>query len=323
MIIDRGIVRVGMEIEIAQFSNSVTFTDVAEELIQAGYMMGERDDWLETHTYGCTCTRMGCRQVRSGDVVIPPLVSLTYDASLPSEGAEFVTSTILLAESGLAPLREIWDITTRNAVWNNTATNRRGNAASPSIHLHVSAQAPDVEAKSFSMPGASVDMQDTVHLLSLFAPEFLALASMAAETRGLHFRQPLRVPVDNRHHGFINAKNVSFGEQVYLEWRMWEAAYQDWDYVEAVTYLSAVITRALLSRDTFKNMMAMGYAYPYEEKEMLMAVQKDSLDDALAQVSLARLRLLRDVCLGEIDDDPHGADILANLFMKAEEVYDR
>src|SRR5690606_25973736 len=142
MLVERGVVKVGIEIEIPTWKNGRNYAAVVKDLLNAGYMMGEERHWREIHTYRCRC-EYGCALVRSGDVYVPPLVSATYDASLPREGGEFVVSPVVLLD-GLTPIREIWDIVTRDAVWTDQLPDRRGdNLCSPSIHLHCSVTLPN------------------------------------------------------------------------------------------------------------------------------------------------------------------------------------
>src|SRR5690606_41061365 len=84
MLVERGVVKVGIEIEIPTWKNGRDYRAVVRDLLNAGYMMGGERNWQEIHTYGCQC-EYGCGLVRSGDVYVPPLVSATYDSSLPCE----------------------------------------------------------------------------------------------------------------------------------------------------------------------------------------------------------------------------------------------
>lgn len=324
MLIERGAVRVGMEIEIALFKEGSSYQKVAQRLIDAGFMEGKMDDWQEYHRYGCTCV-LGCGTVRSGNVIDPPLVSLTYDASLPRSGAEFVTSPVVIGPYGLQPLRPIWDIVTEKAVWNNKLADRNGGIASPSIHLHVSvdtASGKDYNEPARSPREAEATRDDCMHALSLFAPEFIALASAAGYKRGLAYRKPTRFPDGQRgHHGFIHIRNIIPKRKVYIEWRMFEAAYDNWDYVESAAFLAAALTRALLKPDAISHLMAGGYNYPFDGGALNNAIRKDDTDALLKLVHLRRLNFLREFCLEQLDDDIEGARLVRVLFENTEKLY--
>ena len=98
MHINKGVIKVGMEIEVAAWKGEYSYQKVARDLIKAEYMQGPASQWDNYHNYHCTCKTGGCIHVRRGHIMLPPLVSLTYDASLPTTGAEFIISPILMAD---------------------------------------------------------------------------------------------------------------------------------------------------------------------------------------------------------------------------------
>lgn len=314
---DNGIVRVGMEIEIVKWKDKRTYQKVAADLIKAGFMSGTADDWDTFHTYGCKCEK-GCGIVRSGDTIYPPLVSLTYDASLPDTGAEFVTSTVLVEENGLEELRSVWDIIVKSAVWNDQLLNKHGTRSSPSIHLHVSALTPGFKPR---LQDKNLLHGDILHALSLYGPELIALASSTGIVRGLAYRKPIRNSDQNGHHGFIHLRQVQPG-YVYIEWRMFEAAYDNWDYVESSAYLAASLTRQLLQPDNaIATLMRGGYAGPFDQERLNDAVRNDDTMMLLTLFNLDRLLVLREMCINGLQDDPRGQALLSQLFDKTESKY--
>jgi len=319
MLTERGLIRVGIEIEVASFERDYSYRSVARILMDKGFMLGNANTWETTHRYGCTCEPGGCGKVRTGDVFIPPLVSLTYDASLPETGAEFVVSPVLLMDDGLSALKDIWDIVTEHAVWDDKTESRAGGPCSPSIHLHVSATLPR-DRKLLSSTRSTL-LSDTLHALSLFGPEFIALASTTEYKRGLDFRQPIRVADQGGHHGFIHCRSVIPNEFAYIEWRTFEAAYNNWDYVLASAYMAAAITRALLEPDAYKRFMVCGFNSPLDDSAVMTAVMKNNTDDLLHLVDRTRLRGLRDICIDELTDDEAGIEILTQLFDRTELLY--
>ncbi len=153
---------------------------------------------------------------------------------------------------------------------------------------------------------------------SCHCSELIAVASSAGVKRGLTFRQPLRFIEDTPHHGFIQIKKAFPGQVVYIEWRLFEAVYEDWEYVEACGFLAAALTRGLLHEQIFTQLMAHGYANPYDMEVAQLATADNDTEKVLELVSVERLEMLRDICLGELNDDPYGVTLLGNLFAKTE-----
>lgn len=318
MLIERGVVRVGLEIEVVGWEGR-TYQEVCGELVEAGYMYPPVEQWSKHHTYHCNCEDGGCYTVRKGDVIMPPLVSMTYDASLPKTGAEFIVSPVLLAEElGMAELEEIWNIIVRDAVWSRDLPDYNDNGmASPSIHLHVSSTSLGSgllgPSRKNSMPSYK---QDIFHALSLFAPELFLLADRPKTRRGLKYRLPTRdaIILDQEHHGFIHVRDARPDYRVYVEWRLFEAAYDDWHYVEVAAYLAAVITRAFNNPDILARLMATGYSNPYSVEAAMEAVRNDDPYALFKLVSADRFHALREMCLGQIDDNQYGFELLIGLF---------
>ena len=323
---DRGILKVGLEVEVVAWENGRTYQEVATELVEHpnGYMQGPPSLWSEWHTYHCSCDAGGCRQVRRGDLIVPPLVSMTYDASLPVTGAEFIVSPILLADGseGMLMLKEIWDIIVRDALWTTEGVGVNGaQEVSPSIHIHVSANT-DKDKDSPWNQGVAYS-NDIVHALELFSPELFALADLGRkERRGLKFRLPNRLSVFHddmgAHHGFVHVRAAVPGQVSYIEWRLFEAAYDSWEYLERVIYLSSVLTRSLLQKRGLGTLMSAGYADMYDEIELFRAARRDRVDELLSLVSRHRLASLREICLNQIDDDQRGFHLIDNMFAELE-----
>jgi len=318
MQLDRGIIRVGLEIEVADWKNDYSFLKVCEDLVEAKYMLGPVSQWEERHTYHCNCGPGGCGQVRKANIIVPPLVSMTYDASLPATGAEFIVSPVLLGSTGLDFLKEIWNIVTVNANWNDKLEDINGNFASPSVHLHVSATAGDISNHSMydQLHG------DTLHALSLFSPELFVLADIGNYRRGLTYRLPSRAAIHNDlqgfHHGFVHVRRMIPDVMSYIEWRLFEADYENWQYVESAAYLSAVITRALLPHNGYKDLMRLGYAHPYDENLLDELVRDDAPSLLYDLLDLNRLHGLRAMCESQLDDDHYGQQLVAGMFDKVE-----
>lgn len=317
MLIDNGVVKVGLEIEVADWQGHKGYYNVASDLVDLGYMAEPKEQWKQHHTYHCSCSAGGCSHVRQGDIIVPPLVSMTYDASLPQCGAEFIVSPILMADKGMGPLKEIWDTVVDEAIWSDEYEDYHENegASSPSIHIHVSAS---VDGPENMHPNYGSTTQDVLHALSLFTPELFAIADLASVRRALTFRLPTRAAIYNddqgTHHGFIHVRKAVPEKYMYIEWRLFEAAYTDWQYVETCAYLAAVVTRALLKPDTKNVLMAQGYRSPYNEDRMTEAIYQQEDDFLFESVDGQRLDVLRQLCLENIHDDQYGYELLTQAF---------
>jgi hypothetical protein len=250
---------------------------------------------------------------------------MTYDASLPSTGAEFIVSPILLADgsNGMMMLKEIWDTVVNDAVWTTDGESIHGtDEISPSIHVHVSAN-KDIEGKPSPWAHGVSYSNDLIHALELFSPELFALAEVGREERrGLKFRLPNRLAISHDetggHHGFIHVRNAIPEQVTYIEWRLFEAAYDSWAYVERVIYLASVITRSLLEKQGLGRLMAAGYSDMYDEMELFSASRKNDLSAVLGLVSRERLGSLRELCLNQVDDDQYGFHLIDDMFGEVE-----
>lgn len=319
MLVEHGPVRVGLEVEVAAWKKKRKYQDVASELVKSGFMADV--GWKRYHDYNCTCAQ-ACRQVRSGDVLSPPRVTMQYDASLPEGGAEFISSPVLLTQ-GLEPLREIWDIIVRDADWRLDLLDMRGRRnASPSVHMHVSAVSMDASPGTLK-DRTSTREQDQIETallaLSNVAPELMLLADTSQERRGIYFRQPWRwADGRNKHHGFIQVRRMAPGQIAYIEWRLFEAAYQNFEYIEAATYVSAALTRAFLDPLFTPRLLNVGTAVPLDEMAIEQAIAADDLDSVLALADTDRLAGLKELIAAELHDDRYGRNMIETIFKEAE-----
>lgn len=328
MLVNRGVTRLSLEIEVPEWTGR-KYIDVVQDLLNSGHMMGERRHWTAIHRYRCNC-EYGCRIVRSGAVIVPPLVSVSYDASLPDGGAEFVTSPIVMID-GLEPLREVWETVTRNAVWTDQKPDLRGEGlCSPSVHIHCSVTMPgggqvgDILGDARARQRGELDRamggmrltdtgNDILHALWLFSPELLLLADLAGVRRGLRFRQFLRQADQHGHHGFVHLRSVQ-DDMLHIEWRLFEAAFDKFDYIEQAAYLAAVMTRALATYDNVVDMLAFGVTARFDRDLLERAVEREDVDAILALVSTQRLEFLYNLCIQQLDDDERGRDMLHAFF---------
>lgn len=311
MLPERGVVKIGLEVEVAAWRAGRTRAGVVRALHEGGYLLGEIESWAQTHTYHCNCDN-GCRRVREGDVYIPPIVSMTYDASLPDRGAEFIVSPVLLVDGGLDMLRPVWDHVANNAEWTMNATNRGGGPASPSIHIHCSVTNGDVAPNDY-LANETVT-SDILYALWLFSPELFLLADTAGVRRKVEYRVPTRM---GGHHGFVQVRRARLPNFLHIEWRLFEAAYNSWDYVRRATYTTAALTRLMLDYDKVTDILSRGISLPVSGESIRKAVLNNSTEEVLALASVDRLNLLKQLCCDELDDDMEGQALVEAFFEEA------
>lgn len=319
MFIPRGVVRLGAEIEVAKFRPPNSYISTAKQLMKKNYMIGDEKVWEKYHQYHCNCTPGGCSMVKQGMLFDRPIVSMTYDATLPKYGAEFIMSPVLVNES-LEHFENVWNIIADNAEWTRDLQDIKGRPCSPSIHLHVSALLGE-EDGSAGHPKYQGHADDVLHALSLFSPELFLLASTASVARGVAYRLPDRTSMamqpGGHHHGFVQVRKTIPGKYVHIEWRLFEAAYKEWDYVEACAYLAAGLTRSLLSEEVFSQLMAVGYQFPIKGNIFKEAVRADDPNIILDAVNYDRLDILRETIIPRLDDNDYARDRVAQLFERA------
>lgn len=321
MQIDHGIVKLGFEIEVPAW-NAGSYTSVAERLVEQGNMMSPVDQWDSTHTYHCDCLQGGCTYVRNGQVMYPPIVSMTYDGSLPEEGAEFVTTPIILGSTGLKHFKPIWETVCQDAVWTMELENIHGGMCSPSIHVHASARAVDHDDHY----GNHQYRDELLQTLTLFAPEFYILADRPGQRRGTKYRLPTREAMyrddQGTHHGFVQVRSWNPGDYCYIEWRLFEAAYDSWEYMAQAAYLSATLSRALIHKENERTLTAVGNMFPHDDRALTEAGWDNRVHDVFGFANHERMDTLRQLCIQQISDDPEGEDLLRNMFAQAQERID-
>ena len=170
---------------------------------------------------------------------------------------------------------------------------------------------------------ASLTIISQISLSISIPSELFALAALGRENRrGLQFRLPNRLSVfhdsTGAHHGFVHVRAAVPDSVAYIEWRLFEAAYDSWEYLERVIYLSSVLTRSLLQREGLGRLLAKGYEDMYDEMDLFTATRRDDLEAVLGLVSRIRLASLRELCLNQIDDDMYGFHLIDDMFTELE-----
>jgi hypothetical protein len=288
----------------------------------------DTDYALGTHQYHCRCEV--CKRITGGQVHWPVQVALQYDATLPEDGGEFITSPMLCTTLFFKGLREIWDVICEDAVWTDQLPDRRGRRCSPSIHIHVSVDNP--------YQGLA-PLGDLRHVLYTFMPELFKLASTCGKVRGLEYRNPnyaaghhsaLNVITNREEDGIrfnLTTPAELLGEpfatntrqqrnavsSVRLEWRMFEAAYDNWDYTAGAVVLSCALTQMAANPDTLD--IVQGAVGLLSKKPKLERVNAKEL---MAQFSKPRFRFMRELVLSApvVTEDEYMYEILDRFLSK-------
>ncbi len=310
MLIENGLIRVGLEIEVPYWRDR-DLNDVTDMLHEAGYIYGTHNAYEETHQYHCGCSA-GCSKVRAGKVMVPPIVAVQYDASLPSSGGEFITSPIIMGQFGINEIRPIWEIITEGAVWDDAIEAINGDYSSPSIHLHISALA----AGAANFDDEPIAHSEVMTALEFFTPEIFTLSDLGDYKRGMTYRLPTRRQIshDNTHHGWIQPRAIKYDRNVYLEWRLWEAEYGHWEYVNRAAYLGAALGRVMMSRDRVIDLIAKGAALSPDLSKLDYATQVDHITQLL---DADRLETLERIIVENLEDDTMGVQTITNMFEDA------
>lgn len=318
---ERGIVLVGMELEVPGWEGR-TYQSVATDLIKEEYMYGPSELWNKWHKYHCDCEEGGCKHIRYGSILDIPIVSMTYDGSLPEDGAEFVTTPVYLSlPSSLDQLHDIWEIVTRDAIWDRgpNVHSIHGGKVSPSIHFHVSCTPvePLNEPKKMSSVMREtyrrLYVDDVFSVLCSFSPELFLLADNDSYRRGINFRWPTRLQAmsDQKHHAFADIRKATPYQELYIEWRIFEIANSSWSHLLGGLFLVAALTRALVNPQFLSELVVVGSGNPYSEVELAAVT---TAEEIYSFVDINRLTFLRDICLKELSDNTFGASLVRDMF---------
>ena len=251
----------GVEIEVVEWINVVTRADICNNLISQGYMDEKAGYQNAYHDYHCKCET--CTLWTSDPLGVkcpePIQVALTYDGSLPTEGGEFITSPFPVHGYFMNEMQQILTTVGKDANWTLARKAMRGNGlASPSIHIHTSVFNPYTDSHE----------TDFTQLMYGYFPELFMLACSAGVERGMFFRKAMTASMANSmtnqtrivigddanwaHHLFLanrQNRNRHLSQYYYHEWRMFEAAYNDWPYVAGAIYLTSALSQLAFNYD--------------------------------------------------------------------------
>lgn len=263
----------GVELEVAEWYGDKTMYDVAKRLSERGYMPpGTYDE--ERHDYNCRCNT--CQNI-GVNVIYPGQWKMQRDASLPhATGAEYISSPFMANGDWLVTMRESLEIISADAVGDSTRLNERGGDTSVGMHVHVHTQGPEMKGMIYDMTDLTMNGQS---LLYKFVPELFALAGSAGTQRGLEYRIP---SLGEDHHSFVAPAQRGTRR---LEWRIWEAAYEDIDYMMGAIVMSCAATQLLHREDVTKKLGAIADMLAWDDSNK-------QIDHILSEFSAERAELL-------------------------------
>ena len=213
----------GVEAETLGWYNGKKDVNVVSNLADLGMM--DMELYKKQHTYHCKCS--ACATI-GNKTLLPPQFKMQYDASLPKEGAEFISSPF----PALMPI--IDKVVDGLLVIGNDArdpsdgyTDIKGRPASAGLHIHASVQ----------LQPSAVDKNvwdDAIRTFYLYYPEIFLLASSTGRRRYVHYRFPRYSHHD--HHSFLIKSHG------HLEWRVFEADLSDRNYLTGSMIVAACLT---------------------------------------------------------------------------------
>ena len=306
--------KVGLELEVVEWEGDTTDVVVASKLEAAGFMPNNVYSQGE-HAYHCTCET--CHNIGS-EAQFPVMWKMQYDASLPVEGAEFISSPFPVQEFFVENAMHAMQIISEDAVWSVDLPSRDGAAASPGLHVHCHVAGPEIEG--FTMP----QLQNALRVYKNYIPELFLLADAAGVRRRLEFRLPTiemnAGGLTNGHHNFLALAGEGITARrddrtsLRLEWRLFEAAYENTDYLRGTIYLCAALTQLIVRRQAFSSISGVGALELWDDREC------NSVDQIVEQWSETRFNFLREAVLSGtgLRDDPVGQACVDSLFTMAE-----
>lgn len=251
----------GVEIEVVEWAG-ITRSEICKTLIGQGYMDSKAGYENAYHDYHCKCDICGMWTHDGVKCAEPIQVALTYDGSLPQEGGEFITSPFPVHGYFMNEMQQVLSTVGKNANWTLQRKAMRGDKlASPSIHIHTSVFNPYMDSHEI----------DFTRLMYGYFPELFMLACSAGIERSLHYRKPITATMARNgmsdqvryvigddqnwsHHLFLSDRQdgrmIRKGSQYYYhEWRMFEAAYNDWPYVAGAIYFTSALSQLAFNYD--------------------------------------------------------------------------
>lgn len=295
---------IGLEVEIAKWHPGYNMYGAAVSLEELGYMpagiFNER-----RHDYHCRCTT--CQEIGT-HMYAPPQWKMQRDASLPVEGAEFISSPFPAAEFFIEEAVTAIRALSANAVYpTDRDVDERGRQASVGIHVHCYVPL---------MTGVPVEeLNNALRVFYGFLPEIFALSekNTALRDRSLEYRMP-KVAAgqggNDDHHCWL----APVRDRVHprLEWRLWEACYEDPEYLRGIIMFSAAATQLLRRPELFEKIAAANIFMKWTPTTNRVQLRRE--------FSQRRFELLSDLVMRgtAVADDPYSGFVLEEFLRRIE-----
>jgi len=295
---------VGLEYEVTAFKKGKSYLNVSNDLYQRG--MTRRTFLDRRHDWHHNCP--DCRAIGK-EVFFPVQWKLERDASLPTDGCEFISSPFPTAEMFIEAAITALDSMTADAVWtNNLPKQRNDGLAESGFHIHAHANGLEMQGNG--------NCERLMRTLYHFLPEFFALSQSTNVERGLEYR----LPSDNvrNHHSWMafpegmGQRGIQ-GPPNRIEWRLWEAPVDDLEYLEAAIYVSAAFTQLAYHEDILDDLEKIGILSTWDKRNL-------SMEGILEQANPKKLRFLRSVALRSthLVEDERGSEKVEAFFARVE-----
>lgn len=301
---------VGLEYEVAIWQPEKSRYTAAANLGQAGYLLegnsfnNYRPYTAMIHDYHCQCPR--CLQTER--INYPPLWKMQKDASLPEEGAEYISSPFPAASIYIEEaVRAIELIQMDAAPLTKPMSNLRNTGpAQTGFHIHV---------KPYTDQELVADLKLLINVLNSFCPEMFMIAELGViKPRKMTFRLPVTyfdIPGGPReqHHAWLSYVDK---HPARLEFRLWETPFNDLDYYRRAIIFTAGLSQLALDTKMAKKLWAFGLEDSWVEECSVSPGRLLQLNDVLNCFSLERFTRLCEMIVQftSIGEDDEAIDII-------------
>ena len=214
------------------------------------------------HSYHCKCKP--CYEIGSKPYY-PPQFKVQYDGTLPTNGAEFISSPFPAAIPLIDDVVDSLTIIGDNAIVDATGlVDKYGRPAAAGLHVHASVQLTEYQMERGLLA-------DAIRIFYLYFPEIFLLASSTGRRRVLQYRWPTYKAQD--HHSFL------IQSRGHLEWRMFEADLQSPDYLFGSMVIAASLTYLMQEPKVMAMLEAIGGLDRWDAPILDMLYEPTAMDD--------------------------------------------
>lgn len=297
----------GVEAEVIGWHGGRKDVDVVKDLDKLGYM--DASMYEKQHKYHCPCKPC---TVIGNSKLHPPQFKMQYDASLPKEGAEYISSPFPALVPIIEDMVEALLVIGQDAYGPDVeATDQKGRPASAGLHIHASVKVDDWAIEKGIL-------KDAIRTFYMYYPEIILLASSTGRRRFMHYRWPRYTHHD--HHSFL------IQSRGHLEWRVFEAELSDPTYLFGSMVMAASLTYLVQEPRILSTLETCGTVERWDS-EILDDLYLQSAADGLPEGSPIDLDLeskMQDIVMSNISH--RRMDVLTTVLQELtynKEVWDR